>query len=214
MAIAPSTNRRDALKARHRLAILNAAHELVAEHGGPGFNVDELAARADVARRTVFNHFTSVDEILVTLCVEALDVLVDEFVGTVAALPLGDDSRAAMFNEIAETLRASDLPAAIAHMVGIFGEPGNDPIRERALSDRAFALAADGLLAEVLRRHPQTDRFDAELLVGSLMNGVIVAARYWIQFSGVRLDPEGRAAWQQLLDRLISSMRSGYTHNP
>jgi TetR/AcrR family transcriptional regulator of autoinduction and epiphytic fitness len=210
MLLAPPPNRRDALKALHRQAILAAAAALVAERGGPGFTVDLLAERADVARRTVFNHFTSLDEILVTLCVDALDVLVDEFVAVVAAVPLGNGGRASMFDEIAVSLRACDLPSAIAHMVSILGTPGTDQQRESNLSDRAFTIAAGSLLAEVLRRHPDADEFDAELMVGSLMNGVIVCARHWIQFSGVRVDSEGRAEWQRLLDRLISSMRSGY----
>jgi len=53
-----SIDRRAALKAKHRAAILQAARDLVDERGGRGFSVDELAARADVARRTVFNHFS------------------------------------------------------------------------------------------------------------------------------------------------------------
>lgn len=210
MLLTQTPNRRDALKAQHRRAILAAATALVAERGGPSFTVDLLAERADVARRTIFNHFASLDEVVVTLCVDALDVLVDEFVATVAALPRSDDSRASMFDEIANSLKASDLPAAIAHIVGILGTPGTDQHRERILSDRAFTIAAERLLAEVLRRHPDADEFDAELMVGSLMNGVIVSGRHWIQFSGVRLDTEGRADWQRLLDRLIASMRSGY----
>lgn len=214
MLIVSPPNRRDALKARHREAILTAARELIAERGGPVFGVDELAAKADVARRTVFNHFGSMDEILVTLCGDVLDVVVDEFVATVAAVPVGDGTRESMFSEIAGPLRTSDLPGAIARMVGILGTPSTDRYRERTLSDQAFARAADRLLAEVVRRHPNADPFDAELLVGSLMNGVIVSARHWIQSGGVRLDPDGRAEWRRLLDRLIASMRSGYMLSP
>jgi hypothetical protein len=53
-----------------------------------------------------------------------------------------------------------------------------------------------------------------ELLVGSLMNGLIVSARHWTQRCGVRLDSEGRKEWRRLLDRLIESMRSGYMLSP
>lgn len=210
MLTAASPNRRDALKVRHRAAILDAARELVAERGGPGFTVDELAERADVARRTVFNHFPSVDDILITLCVDSLDVVIEEFMATVAAIPVGDGSRESMFNELSESLRASDVPVAIARISLILGEPGADPSREQILTDQAFARAADRLLREVERRHPDADSFDVELLVGSLMNGLIVSARHWTQSCGVRLDSEGRTEWRRLLDRLIESMRSGY----
>lgn len=63
-----TTDRRAALKAKHRAAILQAARDLVDERGGREFSVDDLAARADIARRTVFNHFASLDEVLLAVC--------------------------------------------------------------------------------------------------------------------------------------------------
>jgi TetR/AcrR family transcriptional regulator of autoinduction and epiphytic fitness len=207
-----STNpdRRTALKALHRTAILAAARALIDERGGPRFSVDELADRADVSRRTVFNHFASLDEIVLTLCDEALEVIIDDFIATVVALPAGDGSRSSMFDEISLSLTTTDIPGAVASMAGILGEPGSDETRERALSERAFTRAAGRLLDEVLRRNPTADVLDAELLVGSLMNGVIVVVGHWIREVGIRLDSTGRAAWQGLLGTLLSSVRSGY----
>ncbi|GAA4265285.1 TetR/AcrR family transcriptional regulator [Frondihabitans peucedani] len=208
-------DRRAALKAKHRQAILDAAQELVDEHDGRTFSVEELAERADVARRTVFNHFASIDEILLSLCAHALEVLIDDFVGVVAAAPLGDGSRSSMFDEIAQSLRSADLPGAIAMIARILGEPDDiDDPRGRALSDEAFARAADRLQTEVKGRHPDADSLEIAFLVGALMSGVIVIARHWILETGVRLDDEGRAAWQALLSRLIDSVRSGYDAAP
>jgi TetR/AcrR family transcriptional regulator of autoinduction and epiphytic fitness len=211
-------DRRAVLKARHRDAILEAARQLVDERGGAKFSVDELAARADVARRTIFNHFASLDEVLLSLCDEVLEVIIDDFMATVVALPVGDGSRASMFDEIAHSIRTTDLPGAIAQILAILGEPGLDDSREhesreQTLSDRAFARAAGQLIHEVQRRHPDVDGFDVELLVGSLMNGVLVVSRHWILAGGVRLDDEGRARWDSLLNRLIESVRSGYRPN-
>jgi TetR/AcrR family transcriptional regulator of autoinduction and epiphytic fitness len=204
-------DRRTALKARHRAAILDAARGLIDEQGGPGFGVEELAARADVARRTVFNHFASLDEILLTLCADALDVIIDEFIqAATASTPVGDGSRAALFDEVSQMLRQSDLPSAIASITRILGEPDADDPKGRALSDEAFARAAERLLQEVLRRNPGVDALDAELLVTSLMSGLIVIAKHWVLGTGVRLDETGRAEWQRLLTRLTDSVRSGY----
>jgi TetR/AcrR family transcriptional regulator of autoinduction and epiphytic fitness len=210
--VIPSTapDRRAALKARHREAILDAARALVDEQGGPRFSVDELAKRADVARRTIFNHFASIDEILLTLCGDALDVIIDDFIADVAAAPRGDGSRASMFAELASTLRSADLPAAIAKIASIIGEPAPEDPRGRALSDEAFGRAADRLVAAVSQRNPGVDRLETEFLVGSLMNGVIVVANHWIANAGVRLDDDGRQEWQRLLTRLIDAVRSGY----
>ncbi|RKR74934.1 TetR/AcrR family transcriptional regulator [Frondihabitans australicus] len=203
-------DRRAALKARHRAAILRAARGLVDERSGPRFSVDELAERADIARRTIFNHFASLDEILLTLCAEELDVIVDDFIAAVAAAPVGDDSRASMFDELAVVLRTTDLPLAIDRIGQILGEPDPDDARGRALSDEAFSRAATRLLGEVNRRHPGADALEAELLVSSLMGGVIVIAKHWILHCGVALDAQGRGAWSDLLERLIDSVRAGY----
>lgn len=216
MTVAPTPaapDRRAALKARHRAAILTAAEQLVSERGGPGFSVDELAERADVARRTVFNHFASMDEILLTLCAHELEIVVDDFVGAVVARPVGDGSTSSMFEEIASTLRSADLPRAIAAIGTIMGPPHHpevDDPRGRALSDEAFGRVAGRLQTEVGRRNPEADPLETAILVGSLINGVIVIARHWIHHTGVRLDETGRAAWQHLLDRMIESVRAGY----
>ncbi|BDZ51267.1 hypothetical protein GCM10025867_35080 [Frondihabitans sucicola] len=206
-----ATDRRAALKARHRSAILEAARQLVEERDGPGFSVDELAERADVARRTVFNHFASIDEVLLTLCANALEVIIDDFVDAVAAAPVGDGSRSSMFDEIAQSLRSADLPGAIEMVGKILGKPDDpDDPRGRALSDEAFARAAERLVTEVGHRNPNSDPLEIGFLVGSLMNGVIVIAKHWILCTGVRLDETGRADWQELLTRLIDSVRAGY----
>lgn len=211
MTIAP--DRRAALKARHRAAILAAASALIDERGGPRFTVDELAERADVARRTVFNHFASLDDVMLTLCDELLSVLVDDFIAIAAATPVGDGSRASMFDEIASAIRSADLVPAIARMVTILGTDhigtNTDP-REDSLTHEAFARVGDQLRREVARRNPGADELDVALLVGSLVNGIIVVAKYWISRTDARVDDDTRTVWNGLLDRLLTSVRTGY----
>ncbi|CAN5251521.1 hypothetical protein BH09ACT1_BH09ACT1_22280 [soil metagenome] len=210
MTISPTVDRRSLLKSRHRAAILTAARELVSERGGPRFSVDELADRADVARRTVFNHFASVDEVLLTLCDEVLNILIDDFVAMVAAAPIGDRTRASMFDEIVDTFRTADLPLAISTIVQILGAPDSDAASEQRLANAAFARLGDRLVEEVQRRNADIDPLDAELLVSSLMSGVVVISKHWIARTGAAIDKAARAEWQRLLTKLIDSIRSGY----
>lgn len=206
----PILDRRSALKTRHRAAILRAARELVGERGGPRFSVEELADRADVARRTVFNHFASIDEVLLTLCDEVLDVLIDDFVAVVAATPVGDRTRASMFDEIADTFRSADLPRAITTIVQILGTPATEDSRGQVLGNTAFSRVGDRLVEEVQRRNADTDPLDAELLVSSLMSGIIVISTHWITLTGAVVNDRSRREWQRLLSRLIDAVRSGY----
>ena len=203
-------DRRAALKARHRAAILSAATALIAEHDGPDFGVDELAARADVARRTVFNHFGSLDEVLLSVCTDALTVLVDDFLASVASTAVGDGSRASMLDELAVALHESDLPTAIATVHQVIG--GTGPLRDRAIdfARAGFSRTGDRLRQEVARRNPGADDLDVDLLVGSLMSGLAVISRRWTGLTDARLDDASRAEWDQLLARLLHSVRAGY----
>ena len=92
-------DRRAALKKRHRTAIVDAADALIRERGSARFSVDELADRADVSRRTVFNHFSSLDDVVTTACARELAVVIDTFEAQVVATPLGDGTFGSLFDE-------------------------------------------------------------------------------------------------------------------
>ncbi|WP_377936279.1 TetR/AcrR family transcriptional regulator [Amnibacterium endophyticum] len=205
-----ASDRRTALKLRHRAAILAAAAELVAERGGPSFSVDELAERADVARRTVFNHFAGLDDVLLTVCEETLAVLVEDFLATVAGVPVGDGSPAAMFDELAAAMRASDLPAAIIVVLSVLETTGTSRLPAVDLTEAAFARVVDRLVIEVGRRNPGVDPLDAELLVNSLMHGIAVIAKRWAVARVGRSDQEAAAEWALLLEHVLDRTRSGY----
>lgn len=210
MAVTLSIDRRAALKAKHRAAILQAARDLVQERGGRGFGVEDLASRADIARRTVFNHFGSLDEVLLAVCEEELSVIVDRFLDDMAKTPVGDGSRSSMFDELESAARGADLAPAIAGMYRILGDPGKDDPKAAVLTQTAFARVTDRLRDEVARRHPAADALDAALLVESLMSGIVVIAEHWLTTTGPRLDQEALDDWDALLARLVHSVRSGY----
>ena len=203
-------DRRAALKARHRQAILDAAAALIRERGKPRFSVDELAELADVARRTIFNHFSSLDEIVLITCTRVLTDAVDEFRAATRATPTGDGTRVSLFSEIAAALRGMDLPSVIAYLWGVLAEEGEDGKSQSAMQD-VFALTTEQLSLEIAGRTLDLDQLEVEILVSSLMNGVAVAARHWVTLTGATLDAPSRAIWNDLLDRLIEAVRTGYS---
>jgi TetR/AcrR family transcriptional regulator of autoinduction and epiphytic fitness len=196
-------DRRAALKARHRRAILDAANALISE--GVRFSVDQLAERADISRRTVFNHFSSIDDVVTTVCTEMLAVVIDGFRTTVTS-----GERASMFADVAGALRVTDVPGIIAYLWRALGglAPG-DP-QATQIFQATFARTSEEMARELARRYPEADPLDAAILVSSLMNGVIVIATHWIGVTAAETDERSRDLWRHLLERMIETVRTGY----
>ncbi|WP_163543152.1 TetR/AcrR family transcriptional regulator [Occultella kanbiaonis] len=205
LPIPPGGDRRAALKARHRRAIIDAAAALIDETGVATFTVDELAVRADVSRRTVFNHFASIDEIVTTVCSEVLGGVLDEFTATPTAAT-GD-----MFDEVVEVLRATDLVPPMAYLTRVIGM--EDPVastRQAVMLLSTFTDISERLSEELTRRHPRTELLDIHLMVSALFGGLVVLHRYWFEATGAAVDDESRRVWSELLERLIAATRNGH----
>ncbi len=59
-----SMTQRSGFSAATRARVLDAVLDLILEHGPEAVTIQAVAARADVAPRTVYNHFTSRDDLL------------------------------------------------------------------------------------------------------------------------------------------------------
>ena len=202
-------DRRTELKARYRQAILDAANSLIRERGKPQFSVDELAERADVSRRTVFNHFSSLDDVIMTTCTQVLSATVDEFRAATASTLLGDASRDSLFDEITTALRVIDLPPVVAYLAGVLTAEGVDGRSQHSIGD-VFTRTTEQLSLEIAERTNAIDAFEVAILVSSVMNGIAVVSGHWLARTGGTLDPASRLVWDELLDRLVSTIRTGY----
>lgn len=203
-------DRRAALKTRHRQAIVDAAAALMSERAGTDFTVDQLAARADVSRRTVFNHFPSVDDVVTEACGDVLSSVVE----SLAAVPSGS-SDASMMEEVAAAFRRADLVAPMAYLTRVLGGLEEEPSPRHALMTlRVFTEVSDRLLAAMLLRRPDADKLTVELLVGSLAGGVGVLYHHWAAETGAVDTPQSRRVWARLLERLIEAVRNGHGSEP
>jgi AcrR family transcriptional regulator len=205
----PAVDRRAQIRERHHRAIIDAAAALLDAKGPDGFTVEELAQRAEVSRRTVFNHFASVDDIVIAVCSEVLGDVVDTFEAHASA-SVGP-THAGVFDEVAGALRSTDLVTPIAYLTRVLRAPDADPSqRQFGVLLRAFTEVSERLSAELLRRHPKADEFTTRLLLSSLIGGLVVLHTHWLAATGGSADEASRAVWDDLLDQLIRRTRDGY----
>ncbi|XVV15624.1 TetR/AcrR family transcriptional regulator [Actinoplanes sp. CA-131856] len=198
-------DRRAALKARHRRAILDAAKELISEDGNARLSVDLLAERADVSRRTIFNHFASIDDIVTTVCTEVLGVVIENVLDRISTAPA-----ASTFETVSAALRSTDVPSLIAFLYRALGGFGAGDPRPQQIFQATFARTTMDLARLLADRHADLDALEAEILVSSLVHGTEVIAHHWIADTGAVVDEDSRRLWAHLLDRLIDSIRTGY----
>ncbi|MFF5076115.1 TetR/AcrR family transcriptional regulator [Actinoplanes sp. NPDC000266] len=198
-------DRRAALKARHRRAILDAAKELISEGGDARLSVDLLAERADVSRRTIFNHFASIDDVVTTVCTEVLGVVIENVLELISKAPV-----ASTFETVAAALRSTDVPSLIAFLYRALGGFGAGDPRPQQIFQATFSRTTLDLARLLADRHADLDALEAEILVSSMMHGTEVIAHHWLAETGAVVDENARLLWKHLLDRLIDSIRTGY----
>jgi AcrR family transcriptional regulator len=219
---------------RRRRALVDAARTLASEHGATGFTVDRVAALAGVSRRTVFNHFAGLDDLLVAVCEQILaEVTTDLLTGLDRLTGHTDpvDGRDAL-DAVCEATRGVDLPTAIVTIHHVLGGPGAADERADAISRTAFDHVAGRLRDRLRHRAPALDDLDLELTLTLLTSGLGLIARRWVaahpDLGGVRqgdrgsapagsmtqraalVPPDARADWDRLLDRLLLRLRGGH----
>lgn len=178
------------------------------ERSGTDFTVDELAERADLSRRTVFNHFSSIDDVVTEVCGDALNAVVE----TLASVPPeGDHGEGAMMEEMAAAFRSTDLVSPMAYLTRMLGAPTGDPSPRQALMTlRVFTEVSNRLLTAMLRRRPEADKLAVHLLVGSVAGGVAVLYRHWAAETGAVDTPASRRVWARHLEQLIGAVQNGH----
>ena len=215
-ATSPPVDGRSALREERRRAILDAARALATEHGADGFTVDQVAARAAVSRRTVFNHVAGLDQLLVAVCEQILaEATVDrraEVERRPADRPPGPAGGRAALDAVAEATRGVDLPTAIATIHRVLGSPEVGDERAQGISRTAFDHVGGRLRQQLVERAPGLDPVDLEIDLALLFSGIVTIAGLWLeQHPGLAPDvpSDARAGWDALLDRVLLRLRSG-----
>ena len=207
------TDGRGALRLQRRDGILDAARSLAAAHGSDGFTVDQVAQLAGVSRRTVFNHFATVDDLLVAACEQ---ILAEATTAILERVDAGTEAEGtgglAALDAVGEAARGVDLATAIATIHRMLGCPGPDDERAQRISRTAFDHVG-GLLRERLHaRAPGLDPVDLELGLALLFTGIVTIAGLWLDAHPdlpTAVPARARGDWDDLLDRLLRRLRIG-----
>ncbi|MDA1360344.1 TetR/AcrR family transcriptional regulator [Glycomyces luteolus] len=204
MSVNPeAVDRRAALKAKSRKAILDAAAALMRERRSTNFSVDELAAAADVSRRTVFNHFDSLEAVVTAVAGHMLVDIVDAMEAEAAS---GDG--ATVLDDLAAAASADHLVPTVAYLIEILGGvPEHPDERGAVLMQRALALFTAQMPAAITRRHPHVDELDVALLVAAYSGGLLGLVERWAAATGGTDTPESQRLWNDLLARLVLVLR-------
>jgi TetR/AcrR family transcriptional regulator of autoinduction and epiphytic fitness len=196
-------DRRAALKARSRKAILDAAAGLMRERRSTDFSVDELAAAADVSRRTVFNHFDSLADVATAVAGHMLGDIVDAMEAEAAS-----SDGATVLGDLTAAASADHLVPTIAYLIEVLGGMKTHPNEQGAvLMQRALSLFTAQISAFITRRHPHVDELDAALLVAAYSGGLIGLVDRWAATTGGTDTAASQRIWNDLLARLIVVLR-------
>jgi AcrR family transcriptional regulator len=165
--------------ARADKAILDATRELLAEGGVRDLTVEGVAARAGVAKTTIYRRWRGKHEL-------ALAVLIDMVEQVVATPDLGD-TRAELvsFVDAAVTILGSTIMGRV--MQGLVSDLASDAGLAEAFQDKVVAMRiaeADRLLARGIERGDLRADTDVELAHELLFGPVY----YRLMLSGAPLD--------------------------
>jgi len=194
-------------RVRNRAQILQAAHDLMEERGNPHFSADELAERAGVSRRTVFNHFLSLDEIVTLVCADVLAAAVEDL-----QVALNSESTTEIANishMMAHILNTVDLTPTISYLYRVLSHSGPSQRTEQVLRD-VFARVTDMLTSEAVKRSATADPVEIEIRINSLLGGTGVIAGHWGRETGGEVTQETRELWRGLVRRLLEILAPDY----
>jgi AcrR family transcriptional regulator len=173
-------SRRERRKLEVRGRILEAAADLLTQHGFHATKVADICDRADIAHKTFFNHFPSKQHLLREIANYAIDELLVD-IETARKRERSTARRlAAFFSVVAErTAEAGPMNRElVTELVHVVHASSVKSEQARKLHDGFAGIVADGLEAgDVTRRH------DAETLTE-----MILGAYYVLMFNYANLD--------------------------
>jgi AcrR family transcriptional regulator len=180
---------------RRRGAILDATRELLAEGGVHGLTIEGVAARAGVAKTTIYRRWRSKEE----LALEVLIDMVQQFVAT----PEHDDTRAELVAFVGNAVRILGTTLMGRVMRGLVSDLAADPELMRAFQEKVVArrvAEVERLVERGIARGDLRPDLDRELLHELLFGPVY----YRLMLSGAPLDDD-------VAERIVDAVLPAFT---
>ena len=197
---APELTRRERRKLEMRARILGTARELFSEQGFQETRIAEVCDRADIAQKTLFNHFPTKLDLLRAIAHTGIEELMFE-IEDIRKADLGTPERIhRFFDTVAAHITAAgprnrELLVELVHLIS--GDAAERSEQVRRLHAAFRGIVEDGLaLGDVTRRHdPQA------------LTEIILGAYYVLIFNYANLDDfpireRGHASARILADAL------------
>jgi TetR/AcrR family transcriptional regulator len=190
-----TADRRAREKAQRRQEILDAARQEFFERGFHSPTVDDVAARAEVSKGTIYLYFESKEEILAHLLIEGLDLLLSDMEAAFApeSSPSAESAMQDLTNAYLHFCQAnpSYFRLIMAFDRGRFEEAISNELYQQVLDRSLQGLT---LLAQIIEAGKESGEFavdDAWQAAGSVwaaLNGVLVLMAHPLRRKMLRSD--------------------------
>lgn len=171
-----------------RLAVLHAADDLLVERGYGGVSIEGIAARAGVAKQTIYRWWPSKAEIL-------LDTLIDDATQQLA-IPAKGPAVENTRRYLRSLVRFLTREPAGRVLLALIGEAQHDPQTARSLRERYLGPQRErerGMLRDGIAGGELPDDLDVDEALDALCGPILYRA-----LTGARIP-------QRFVDRLITS---------
>ena len=207
-----TAERRAREKAQRRKEILNAARQEFFERGFHRPTVDDVAARAEVSKGTIYLHFESKEGILAHLLLEGLDLLVKEM--EAVCIPEPPPEADCTLQKLANAyLRFAQSNPSYFRLIMAFDRGRFEESISPGLYKKVMNRSLQGLdlLARTIERGKATgvfevdDPWQAAGSVWAALNGVLVLMGHPLRQQLLRSDLE--AMFTATLDMVLRGLR-------
>ncbi|MGC9334289.1 MAG: TetR/AcrR family transcriptional regulator [Anaerolineae bacterium] len=212
-----TADRRAREKARRRREILAAARQEFFDRGFGRPTVDDVAARAEISKGTIYLYFESKEEILAHLLLEGLALLVEDM--KTACDPSLDPSPEQALRALATAyLRFCQKNPNYFRLIMAFDRGRFEESISRKLHSKVMSHSLQGLdlVARTVERGVQIgifhtdDPWQAAGSVWASLNGVLVLMAHPLRQRLLRSDVE--TMFQATLDLVIQGLQDGSSH--